>query len=117
MLAPTSTEERVRQACAMARGFIYCVSVTGVTGARATLGEEASDLVSRARRWTDLPLVVGFGVSRREHVEAAGRYADAVIVASALLDAVAAAPGEELETARRYLRELQPGPASHGGEA
>ena len=117
MLAPTSTEERVRQACAMARGFIYCVSVTGVTGARATLGEEAADLVSRARQWTDLPLVVGFGVSRREHVEAAGRYADAVIVASALLDAVGAAPGRELETARRYLRELQPGVPSHGGEA
>ena len=117
MLAPTSTEERVRQACAMARGFIYCVSVTGVTGARATLGEESSALVSRARRWTDLPLVVGFGVSRREHVAAAGRYADAVIVASALLDAVAAAPGRELETARRYLRELQPNAAAPGGEA
>ena len=101
----------------MAEGFIYCVSVTGVTGARDTLGDEASDLVSRARQWTDLPLVVGFGVSRREHVVAAGRYADAVIVASALLDAVAGAPpGQEPEMARRFLRELQPSADSQGGE-
>ena len=116
LLAPTSTEERVRQACATAGGFIYCVSLTGVTGARAAIGEEASDLVARVRRWTDLPLAVGFGVSRREHVEAAGRYADAAIVGSALLDAVAAAPpGREPEAAREFLLGLQPGADAQGG--
>ena len=118
LLAPTSTEERVRQACATAGGFVYCVSLTGVTGARAAVGEEASSVVERVRRWTSLPLAVGFGISRREHVAAVGRYADAAVVASALLDAVAAAPaGREPETASEFLRELQPSAAPPGGES
>ena len=118
LLAPTSTEERVRQACAMAGGFVYCVSLTGVTGARAAVGEEASGVVERVRRWTSLPLAVGFGISRREHVAAVGRYADAAIVASALLDAVAAAPpGREPETARQFLLGLQPSDDAPGGQS
>ena len=107
LLAPTSSDKRIEQACRQARGFIYCVSLTGVTGARADPGLGVQDLVKRVRRFTDLPLLVGFGVSRREHVEAIARFADGVVVGSALLDAVGDAPkGRVLETAREFMEGL-----------
>ena len=107
LLAPTSTDERIAAACETAGGFIYCVSLTGVTGARSRLSGTVEDLVERVRRHTDLPLLVGFGVSRREHVEAIGRFADGAIVASAMLDAVdAAAPDRRLEVAGDFIRGL-----------
>lgn len=107
LLTPTSSDRRIEQACRQARGFIYCVSLTGVTGARTELGMGVQDLVERVRRFTDLPLLVGFGVSRREHVEAIARFADGVVVGSALLDAVGNAPkGRVIETAREFLEGL-----------
>ena len=108
LLAPTSTDERIAQTCKDARGFIYCVSLTGVTGARQDLSSGVESLVSRVRRHTDLPILVGFGVSRREHVEAIGRFADGAVVASALLDAIDKSPKERvLETAREFVRGLK----------
>jgi tryptophan synthase alpha chain len=108
LLAPTSTDERIAQACKGAKGFIYCVSVTGVTGARAKLSAGVQDLVARIHRYTDLPVLVGFGVSRREHVEAIGKYAQGAVVASALLDAVAKAPKEHAAAvARQFLTSLR----------
>ncbi len=108
LLAPTSTDARIEDACKAAGGFIYCVSLTGVTGARSTLNVETSSLVGRIRRYTDLPILVGFGVSRREHLEAIGRFADGAVVASALLDAVdRAAEGAELAAARDFISSLR----------
>ena len=110
LLAPTSTDERIASACKAAGGFIYCVSLTGVTGARSELSASVETLVERVRRHTDLPLLVGFGVSQREHVEAIGRFADGAIVASALLDAVgSAAPEQRLEVAGNFVRRLLAG--------
>jgi tryptophan synthase alpha chain len=110
LLAPTSTDERIAGACKAAGGFIYCVSLTGVTGARSELSATVETLVERVRRHTDLPLLVGFGVSRREHVEAIGRFADGAIVASALLDAIgSAAPERRLEVAGNFVRGLLAG--------
>ncbi len=107
-LAPTSTDERIALACKAAKGFIYCVSLTGVTGARQELAAGLADLVGRIRRHTELPVLVGFGVSRREHVIEIGRFADGAIVASALLDAVDRAPrGEAREVARRFVLDLK----------
>ena len=108
LLAPTSTDQRIALACEAARGFIYCVSLTGVTGARRELASGISDLVSRIRRQTQLPVLVGFGVSRWEHVKAIGQFADGAVVASALLDAVDKAPvGQVLQTAREFIDELK----------
>ena len=108
LLAPTSTDERIALACKDARGFIYCVSLTGVTGARQELASGLSDLVGRIRRHTELPVLVGFGVSRAEHVAEIGRFADGAIVASALLDAIAQAPRRDaLDVARRFLADLK----------
>ncbi|MFQ5860231.1 MAG: tryptophan synthase subunit alpha [Dehalococcoidia bacterium] len=110
LLAPTSTEQRIQQACAQARGFIYCVSLTGVTGARDELPSGVSRLVQRVRQHTQLPLAVGFGISRREHVEAIGTYADAAVVGSALLRILQEAPRTEAtRRVREYLLYLKGG--------
>ena len=92
LLAPTSSDRRIAAACKEASGFIYCVSLTGVTGARQRLRTGVSGLVGRIRRHTGLPVLVGFGISSRAHVEEVSRFADGVVVGSALLDAVDRAP-------------------------
>lgn len=84
-LAPTSTSERIRQVVANARGFVYLISVTGITGARDNLPIDLTDYVRRVRSLTTLPLVVGFGISRPEQVRTLARLVDGVIVASALI--------------------------------
>lgn len=107
LLAPTSTDERVAAACAQADGFIYCVSLVGVTGARDELPPGVGETVGRMRKHTDLPIAVGFGISRREHVDAVGRYADAAVVGSALISALEDTPRNHLaERARGFVAEL-----------
>ena len=96
------------RACATARGFVYCVSLTGVTGARSDLPPEVSGLVAAVRRHSSLPVGVGFGVSRREHVEAHSAYADAVAVGSAIIEIVAAsAPAERAARLGEFLAGLR----------
>jgi tryptophan synthase alpha chain len=99
LVTPTSTEARIAQATQMAAktggGFLYCVSLSGVTGARNRLPDELPTFITRVRAQTALPLAVGFGVSRAEHVAEIARIADGAVVASALLNAVDAAPPKE----------------------
>ncbi len=110
MLAPTSSDERVKKVCSKASGFIYCVSVTGVTGARDSLNSQAFSLAGRVSRHTDLPIAVGFGVSTREHVEAVGRVADGVIIGSALTRVIQESPPSEVVArASRFVREMSQG--------
>ena len=107
LLAPTSTDLRIERACSLASGFIYCVSLTGVTGAREELTLGVPQLLSRVRRYTDLPLAVGFGISRREHVASVGRYAQAAVVGSALIKSIMDSPRHEMvRRAREYVMEL-----------
>lgn len=108
LLAPTSPDDRIAQACQDAKGFIYCVSLAGVTGARQELTAGLPDLVARIRRHTKLPILVGFGISRREHVKSVGNIADGVIVASALLEAIDNAPEEQvLAVASDFVKSLR----------
>lgn len=86
LLAPTSTEARIKAVAKRATGFIYCISLTGITGARASLAEGLGDYIARVRRHTDLPLAIGFGISKPEHVAGVARIADGAVVASALLN-------------------------------
>jgi tryptophan synthase alpha chain len=102
LAAPTSTESRLARIAAAASGFIYCVSTTGVTGARASLRADLPEFVARVRRHTDLPLAVGFGVSTPEQAGAVAFYADGVIVGSSLVDLVA--KSDDLESALSGLR-------------
>jgi len=85
LLAPTSTDERIRLVARRSTGFIYCVSLTGVTGARERLSGEVEGLIKRIRAQTSLPVCVGFGVSTPEQAREAGGIADGVIVGSAIV--------------------------------
>ena len=107
LLAPTSTEESIKAACAGAEGFIYCISVTGVTGQRAQVSDRGFELLERVRGHTDLPLAVGFGISRREHVVQVGLKAEAAVVGSALVRVMIESPRDQVvERASRFVAEL-----------
>jgi tryptophan synthase alpha chain len=107
MVAPTSTEDRIMNACLGAEGFVYCVSVTGVTGVREELPVEVPEFIARVRRHTNLPLAVGFGVSQRVQVELVGTYAEAAVVGSALIRTIATTPRQELwRVVRRFVSDL-----------
>jgi tryptophan synthase alpha chain len=103
LVAPTSTRERLRAAAEVTTGFLYCVSLTGVTGERERLSSEVGDLLRRVREITDLPAVVGFGISTPDHARAVARTADGVIVASALYRAIEEAP-DPIAAAVAFLR-------------
>jgi tryptophan synthase alpha chain len=106
-VAPTSSESGIEAACRAATGFVYCIAVTGVTGARAHLDEAVLPLVATVRRHTTLPVVVGFGISKPEHLAALDGKADGVIVASALLDAIARSPQDSATQVREFLTGLR----------
>ena len=109
LLSPTTTEARLRRAAALGRGFLYGISRLGVTGQRDTVADGARALAGRIRAVTDLPIALGFGISRPEHVAAVGRWADAAVVGSGLVDTIArASDGEDLEAlVSRYVRWLK----------
>jgi tryptophan synthase alpha chain len=108
MVAPTTPDDRIAAACADASGFIYCVALVGVTGARASLADDLPVFLDRVRKCAQVPLVVGFGISRPEHVAALAGSADGAIVASALADLIDRTPPEErVAAAGRYVAELK----------
>ena len=86
LIAPTSTDTRLKLVAEHASGFIYAVSRAGITGAREEMSAEAEKLVNRMREFSDLPIAVGFGISKPEHVAEVWRYADAAVVGSAIVD-------------------------------
>lgn len=107
MLAPTSTDARIEAAARRAGGFIYCVSLVGVTGARDRLSDELPAYLDRVRRHTDVPLVIGFGISTPEQVRATAALADGVVVASALINHIdRLPPDEQVAGATAFVREL-----------
>src|SRR5262245_25790923 len=85
LIAPTSTDERIRLVAECSTGFVYAVSRTGVTGIRQTLSEAASNLVNRLRKFTDAPVAVGFGVSTPEHVRDVWSHAEGAVVGSRIV--------------------------------
>jgi tryptophan synthase alpha chain len=95
LVAPTSTDERLKMVAERASGFIYAVSRTGVTGAQAEMSVESEKLVSRVRESTDLPVAVGFGISKPDQVADVWRYADAAVVGSAIVREIGEAKDPE----------------------
>jgi tryptophan synthase alpha chain len=109
LLAPTSTEERIRIASRNASGFVYCVSRTGVTGVQADLPPDLHDLLDRIRAETDQPVAVGFGVSKPEHVRQIGEWCDAAVVGSAVVNVIARDGRDSVPAVGRFVRELKGG--------
>ena len=109
LLSPTTTVERIRRASELGSGFLYGISRLGVTGARDTMDDSARQLAVRVKPETRLPLALGFGISRPEHVRAIGQWADAAVVGSALVNVIAE-HGETpalLDEVERYVRWLR----------
>ncbi len=108
LLAPTSTLERIQLVARHASGFIYLVSVTGVTGARSKIPKKLASFIASVRRYSDLPVAVGFGISTPNQAGEVGRLADGVIVGSALIDAITES-GQPADAASRFLSGLLQG--------
>ncbi len=104
LAAPTSSDARLKQIAQASNGFVYAVSRTGVTGARQVLEGDARKLVSRLRRFTKLPIAVGFGISTPDQFREVAKFADAVVVGSAIVDVVEHNPGHEAQAVRELVR-------------
>jgi tryptophan synthase alpha chain len=109
LLSPTTTEVRIKKAAELGRGFLYGISRLGVTGARDRVASGAEAMVKRIRQVTSMPIALGFGISRPEHVAEVGMYADAAVVGSALVSLIAEASGSPrlLERVESYVRDLK----------
>ena len=98
LAAPTSPDERLEAIATHSKGFVYAISRVGITGKQQSMTADAADLVARIRRWTGLPVAVGFGISNAEHVAQVAEFADAAVIGSAIVELVErstpeAAPG------------------------
>jgi len=109
LVAPTSTDDRLRLVAEHASGFVYCVSLTGTTGARNELPEDLPDFIARVRAHTDLPLAIGFGISERRHVQQVAALADAAIIGSAFVRTISETPREGRAAAVREFVERMTG--------
>jgi len=106
LAAPTSTDQRLKLIAGASTGFVYAVSRTGVTGARKQMPDDAKDLVRRLRRFTKLPVAVGFGISTAEQFAAVGEFADATVVGSAIVDTIEHNPGKEAQAVSQFVKQL-----------
>jgi tryptophan synthase alpha chain len=106
LAAPTSTDDRLKRIARVSSGFVYAVSCTGVTGARKQLPEDAQTLVRRLRKYTKLPIAVGFGISTPDQFAAVGGYADAAVVGSAIVDIIERSPGKEAQSVGEFVKRL-----------
>ena len=107
LLAPTSTDDRIGEVAELASGFIYCVSLTGITGARAELPPELPQFLARARAATRMPLAVGFGISQPAHARQVAQLADGVVIGSALLNIVEATADRGTAEVRAFVAAMR----------
>ena len=109
LAAPTSPDARLEKIAEVSRGFVYAIARVGITGASAEMTDDAEQLVARLRRYTKLPIAVGFGISSAKHVEAVGRFADAAVIGSALVSIIEASSREIAPAAiGRFIGGLRP---------
>jgi tryptophan synthase alpha chain len=106
LAAPTSTDQRLKLIAQVSTGFIYAISRTGVTGARQQMTGDAKALVKRIRRFTKLPIAVGFGISTPAQFAAVGKFAEGAVVGSAIVHAIEQNPGREAATVSEFVRQL-----------
>jgi tryptophan synthase alpha chain len=108
LAAPTSPDARLERIAAVSKGFVYAISRVGITGTQQALASDAKQLVDRLRRYTKLPIAVGFGVSNAEHFAAVGEFADAAVIGSAIVQIIEAAEPEEAPSSiARFIRGLR----------
>jgi len=106
LAAPTSTDARLQRIAEVSTGFVYAISRTGVTGARQQMPEDASGLVKRLRRFTKLPVAVGFGISTPQQFSSVGKFAEAAVVGSAIVQTIERNPGREPAAVAEFVGSL-----------
>lgn len=108
LAAPTSPDERLQAIATKSKGFVYAISRVGITGKQQSLTADAEALVSRIRRWSKLPVAVGFGISNAEHVARVGEFADAAVVGSAIVELIErSTPEAAPEAVARFIKGLR----------
>jgi len=111
LAAPTSPDQRLQMIAQASQGFVYAISRVGITGSQKDLTTDARSLVDRLRRFTDLPIAVGFGISTPEHVAAVGEFADAAVLGSSIVSLIEKAPpGTAPAAVAAFLKSLRPEP-------
>jgi tryptophan synthase alpha chain len=108
LAAPTSPDARLKAIASVSQGFMYAISRVGITGTQQKVAGDAAELVTRLRKFTSLPIAVGFGISNAEHVKAVGEFADAAVIGSALVALIEKTPPNEAATAvGNFIAELR----------
>ncbi|WP_263356370.1 tryptophan synthase subunit alpha [Acidicapsa ligni] len=108
LAAPTSPDERLQAIASHSRGFIYAISRTGITGRQQNIASDAAQLVGRIRRWTKLPIAVGFGISNADHVAQVADFADAAVIGSAIVELIEQSTEEQAPGAvARFIKGLR----------
>jgi tryptophan synthase alpha chain len=108
LAAPTSPDERLEAIATNSKGFVYAISRVGITGTQQSLTGDASALVARIRRWTQLPVAVGFGISNSGHVAQVAEFADAAVIGSAIVELIEHSTAEEAPGAvARFIKGLR----------
>jgi tryptophan synthase alpha chain len=108
LAAPTSPDARLEAIATHSKGFVYAISRTGITGTQAAVATDAAALVARIRRWTELPVAVGFGISNAEHVAQVAEFADAAVVGSAIVELIErATPETAPDLVARFIKGLR----------
>jgi tryptophan synthase alpha chain len=108
LAAPTSPDTRLEAIATHSKGFIYAISRVGITGTQQSLNSDAASLVARIRRWSQLPVAVGFGISNSEHVAQVGEFADAAVVGSAIVELIERSTAETApEAVARFIKGLR----------
>ena len=108
LAAPTSPDERLEAIATHSKGFVYAISRTGITGKQQSMTSDAAALVARIRRWTELPVAVGFGISNAEHVAQVAAFADAAVVGSAIVELIErSSPQQAPGAVARFIKGLR----------
>lgn len=108
LAAPTSPDDRLQRIAQASQGFVYAISRTGITGTQQKLASDAEQLVKRLRKFTDLPVAVGFGISNAEHFATVGEFADAAVIGSAIVGLIEqSTPEEAPNSIARFIKGLR----------
>jgi tryptophan synthase alpha chain len=108
LAAPTSPDERLKAIATHSKGFVYAISRVGITGKQQSMTSDAQALVDRIRRWSKLPVAVGFGISNAQHVAQVGEFADAAVIGSAIVELIErSAPGDAPGAVSRFIKGLR----------
>jgi tryptophan synthase alpha chain len=108
LAAPTSPDERLKAIAEHSQGFIYAISRVGITGTQQTIASDAASLVARIKRWSKLPVAVGFGISNADHFAQVAEFADVAVIGSAIVELISrSTPGEAPGAVARFIKGLR----------